>query len=93
MDPSRDCAGIVPPYLLRQLAGSADPDLEALVREPPVDAVDVYRAAAALGVLDARANVVAKLRRAGADVVEAPPPALSAACVRAYLRAKWTARF
>jgi uncharacterized protein (DUF58 family) len=75
------------------VAGAADPDLEALVREPPVDPVDVYRAAAALDVLDARAIVAAKLRRAGADVVEAPPSALSAACVRAYLRAKWTARF
>jgi uncharacterized protein (DUF58 family) len=75
------------------VAGAADPDLEALVREPPVDPIDVYRAAAALDVLDARAIVAAKLRRAGADVVEAPPSALSAACVRAYLRAKWTARF
>jgi uncharacterized protein (DUF58 family) len=75
------------------VAGASDPDLEALVREPPVDPVDVYRAAAALDVLDARAIVAAKLRRAGADVVEAPPTALSAACVRAYLRAKWTARF
>lgn len=32
MDPSRDCAGIVPPYLLRQLAGSADPDLAERAR-------------------------------------------------------------
>ena len=75
------------------VAGSSDPDLDALVREPPVDPVDVYRTAAALGVLDARATVAAKLRRAGADVVEAPPDALAAACVRAYLREKWTARF
>ena len=29
----------------------------------------------------------------GSDVVEAPPSQLAAACVRAYLRAKWTARF
>jgi uncharacterized protein (DUF58 family) len=55
--------------------------------------LDVYRAAVALGVLDARATVAARLRRAGADVVEAPPNVLAAACVRAYLRAKWTARF
>ena len=75
------------------VAGAADLDLDALVREPPVDPVDVYRTAAALGVLDARATVAAKLRRAGADVVEAPQDALAAACVRAYLRAKWTARF
>jgi uncharacterized protein (DUF58 family) len=75
------------------VAGAADPELEAAVREPPQSALDVYRAAVALGVLDARVTVAARLRRAGADVVEAPPNALAAACVRAYLRAKWTARF
>jgi uncharacterized protein (DUF58 family) len=75
------------------VAGAADPDLGALVRESPRSAADVYRAAVALEVLAARARVAAQLRRAGADVLEAPPAGLGAACVRAYLRAKWTARF
>ena len=75
------------------VAGAADTQLEAAVRDLPQSALDVYRATVALGVLDARTAVAARLRRAGADVVEAPPNALAAACVRAYLRAKWTARF
>jgi len=75
------------------VAGAADGELEAAVHEPPESPADVYRAAVALSVLDARAMVTARLRRAGADVVEAPPNALAAACVRAYLRAKSTARF
>jgi uncharacterized protein (DUF58 family) len=75
------------------VAGAADVDLDALVRESPNTTKDVYRAAVALDVLAARARVAAQLRRAGADVVEAPPSGLAAACVRSYLRAKWTARF
>jgi uncharacterized protein (DUF58 family) len=75
------------------VAGSADAELEADVQTSPAAAIDVYRAAVALDVLDARARVVAHMRRAGADVVEARPDALAAACVRAYLRAKWAARF
>jgi uncharacterized protein (DUF58 family) len=75
------------------VAGAADVDLDALVRESPSTTKDVYRAAVALDVLAARARVAAQLRRAGADVVEAPPSGLAAACVRSYLRAKWTARF
>jgi uncharacterized protein (DUF58 family) len=75
------------------VAGAADADLEAAVHDEPAVPADVYRAAVALDVLDARARVAARLRHAGADVVEADPDALAAACVRAYLRAKWMARF
>ena len=75
------------------VAGAADTELEAAVHEPPRAPIDVYRAAVALDVLDARERVAARLRRTGSDVVEAPPSQLAAACVRAYLRAKWTARF
>ena len=53
---------------------------------------DVYAAAVALDVLDARARVAARLRHAGADVVEARPDLLPTACVGAYLRAKARAR-
>jgi uncharacterized protein (DUF58 family) len=75
------------------VASAADADLEAALTDEPAAALDVYRAAVAADVLDARARVAALLRRAGADVIEAPPDRLAAACVSAYLRAKWGARF
>jgi uncharacterized protein (DUF58 family) len=74
------------------VASVADPDLEQLVRTRPSAPADVYGAAVALDVLDARARVAAQLRRAGGDVVEAPPDLLPNACVGAYLRAKARAR-
>jgi uncharacterized protein (DUF58 family) len=52
----------------------------------------VYAASVALDVLAARARVTAQLRHTGADVLEAPPERLAAACVGAYLRAKARAR-
>ena len=75
------------------VASAADPDLDAAIRAQPSVPGDVYRTAVALDVLAARARAAARLRRAGAIVVEAPPAVLAGACVRAYLRAKWTARF
>ncbi len=74
------------------IAGVTDPDLEQMVHTPPRAPADVYAAAVALDVLDARARVAAQLRRAGADVVEARPDLLPNACVGAYLRAKARAR-
>jgi uncharacterized protein (DUF58 family) len=74
------------------VATVADPDVMAAVREPPATPVDVYAAAVAHDVLDARAVVSAKLARAGAEVVEAGPATFSVACVSAYLRAKQRAR-
>ena len=74
------------------VASVADPDLERMVHTPPRAPADVYAAAVALDVLDARARVTAQLRREGADVVEALPETLPAACVGAYLRAKARAR-
>jgi len=74
------------------VAGVTDPDLEHMVHAPPRAPADVYAAAVALDVLDARARVAAQLRRAGADVVEARPDLLPTASVGAYLRAKARAR-
>jgi len=74
------------------IAGVTDPDLEQMVHAPPRSPADVYTAAVALDVLDARARVAALLRRAGADVVEVRPDLLPNACVGAYLRAKARAR-
>jgi len=74
------------------VASVSDPELEAMVRTPPEQSLDVYRAAMALDVLNARRRVTNLLRSAGAEVIDARPDALGAACVRAYLRAKARAR-
>lgn len=74
------------------IATATDPDLEHLVRTAPRDPADVYAAAAAVDLLDARARAAALLRRSGARVVEASPPSFPVACVRAYLTAKATLR-
>jgi uncharacterized protein (DUF58 family) len=70
------------------VATAADVDLVRLTTDPPERTIDVYRASVALDVAHARARVGAALRRAGVDVIEAPPDRLAAACVRSYLRAK-----
>ncbi|MFZ0042945.1 MAG: DUF58 domain-containing protein [Solirubrobacteraceae bacterium] len=74
------------------IATVTDPDIDRLVTAEPTAPADVYAAAAALDLLDSRARAAARLRHAGAQVVEAFPDALAAACVRAYLTAKATSR-
>jgi uncharacterized protein (DUF58 family) len=69
-------------------ASPTDPDLVEAVTSEPEDPTDVYRAAAAVEVLDARARVLRTLAAFGAEAVESPPSELAVACVRAYLRAK-----
>ena len=69
-----------------------DDELTELVSSPPAAPLDAYRSAVALNVLEARARVALKLRSSGASVIEASPDTLGAACVRAYLKAKTTAR-
>jgi uncharacterized protein (DUF58 family) len=70
------------------VASTQDPDLDAALTTRPRSALEVYAAVAALDVVQARDRAAAQVRRAGADVIEAPPGALSHACVRAYLRSK-----
>ena len=74
------------------VATVADPGVAELVGTAPSTALDVYAAAVAHDVLDARALVSARLAQAGVEVVEATPEAFSAACVSTYLRAKYRAR-
>jgi uncharacterized protein (DUF58 family) len=74
------------------VAGTRDPGLDELLARPPAQVLDVLAATVALDVLDARARVTAQLRRAGADVLEAPADGLAAASVATYLRAKARAR-
>jgi len=70
------------------VASAADTDLDGLVRRAPETALDAYAASVAVEVLEARARVAARIRATGAEVIEAPPDSLGAACVGAYLRAK-----
>ncbi|MCA1844767.1 MAG: DUF58 domain-containing protein [Actinobacteria bacterium] len=74
------------------VASVSDPGVAELVTRPPGTVLDVYGAAVAVDVLGARARVVARLTGTGASVVEGLPGELSAACVAAYLRAKYHAR-
>jgi uncharacterized protein (DUF58 family) len=74
------------------VAGVRDPDLDRAVRTPPAEVREVLAASVVVEALDARARVAAQLRRAGAEVLEAPPDQLAAACVGAYLRAKARSR-
>ena len=74
------------------MASATDADLQELVTAEPERTAEVYRAAVAAEVLDARALVAARLHHGGARVVEAPADGLASACVTAYLRAKARAR-
>jgi uncharacterized protein (DUF58 family) len=74
------------------VASVQDPDLDAAVGTAPHTLHDVYAAAVAVDVLDARQKVVTRLQHAGAHVVEAKPTHLGEACVRAYLQLKARAR-
>ncbi len=74
------------------VASAADPDLDAVIQTPPTTERDVFAASVALDVKNARRRVGLRLRRSGAEVVEAAPGQLGAACVGAYLAAKARAR-
>ncbi len=65
------------------VASARDPDIEALATGGDADL-----AAAATDLLAARSRAAAAVRGAGAEVIEAAPGTLNAACVRAYLYAK-----
>jgi uncharacterized protein (DUF58 family) len=70
------------------IATVRDPDLDHVLATAPEDRHALGAQAVALDVLGARTRVAHMLRRAGAQVVEAPAENLPAACVAAYLRAK-----
>ncbi len=65
------------------VASARDPDIESLAAGD-----DPLLAIAATDLLAARSRAAAAVRSAGAEVIEAPPGTLNAACVRAYLYAK-----
>ena len=65
------------------VASARDPDIERLAAGD-----DALFATAATDLLAARSRAAAAVRGAGAEVIEAAPGTLNAACVRAYLYAK-----
>jgi uncharacterized protein (DUF58 family) len=65
------------------VASARDPDVERLAAGD-----DALLATAATNLLTARSRAAAAVRGAGAQVIEATPGTLNAACVRAYLYAK-----
>jgi uncharacterized protein (DUF58 family) len=65
------------------VASARDPDIESLAAGD-----DALLATAATDLLAARSRAAAAVRGAGAQVLEATPGTLNAACVRAYLYAK-----
>jgi uncharacterized protein (DUF58 family) len=65
-----------------------DEELEALVTAPPEQPEDVARAVVAASLLRERDLVIARLRRLGAHIVEAPAQQLGPAVLNAYLDLK-----
>jgi uncharacterized protein (DUF58 family) len=84
------------PLLVRRhvvaVASVADPGLTAILTTAPRTAAEAYRQVAAVDVDREREAVVARLRAARAQVIEASPEELASACVSAYLAAKARAR-
>jgi len=81
----------LPLLLTRHLvivASASDPDVIRWSDGAPTDAQAAYRAAAATGALERRAQAAARLRALGATVVDAPPSALATRLVDAYLDLK-----
>ena len=74
------------------VASVSDPELEARAASAPRRPADLYELAAAVSVLQARADAARRIREAGAEVVQAPAAQLPERCVQAYLRAKARAR-
>jgi uncharacterized protein (DUF58 family) len=74
------------------VASAIDPVLSELTTTPPDTADQVASAVVALDVLEARAAAALRLRRAGAEVLEARAEDLAGRCLSAYLRAKSRAR-
>ncbi len=65
-----------------------DEELEDLVDRPPAEADDVSRAVIAGAMLQQREAVIGRLRRAGAQIVEAPAGRLGPDVINGYLDAK-----
>jgi uncharacterized protein (DUF58 family) len=69
-----------------------DDELEALVRAEPATPQDVSRAVVAAALLRERDAVVRRLRRMGAEIVEAAPDQAGGALLDRYLDLKRSGR-
>lgn len=65
-----------------------DEELEGMVAADPNEAADVSRAVVAASLLRERDTVIARLRRLGAHVIEAPAAAIGPALINAYVDLK-----
>jgi len=65
-----------------------DDELESLMRKAPADAEDVSRAVVAGAMLREREVVIERLRRLGAQILEAPAPKIGPALLGRYLDLK-----
>lgn len=65
-----------------------DEELEDMVALAPAEAADVTRAVVAAGLLRERDTVIARLRRLGAHIVEAPAARIGPALINAYVDLK-----
>ena len=69
-----------------------DAELEAVVARAPAEIDDIGRAVAAAALLDERRLVIARLRRMGAEVVEAPAGEAGSRAIERYLALKQRGR-
>ena len=75
------------------VAAVQDPDIERWAKHgTPEWAGDAFRRAAAINALNTRARAVARLRAAGAVVVDAPPGELAVRLVDTYFELKASGR-
>ncbi len=65
-----------------------DSELHDIAARRPEEPTDVSRAVAASALLRERAIVIARLRRMGADVLEAPHDSIGTRLVDSYIRMK-----
>ncbi|WP_235890305.1 DUF58 domain-containing protein [Sandaracinobacter neustonicus] len=87
--------GAVTPLLRKHLllfVLQKDAELEAVAARPPHEIDDISRAVAAGALLDERRLVIARLRRMGAEVVEAPAGEAGTRAIERYLQLKQRGR-
>jgi uncharacterized protein (DUF58 family) len=65
-----------------------DEELEAIMRRAPITAEDVTRAVTAATLLRSREVVIERLRRLGAQIIDAPVARIGPALISAYLDLK-----
>lgn len=84
--------GLIARSHLVVVAAVCDPEVVSWARSSPRDASEAYRKGAAIVALEGRQRTTARLRGAGATVVDAPPGELAPRLADAYLKVKATGR-